>query len=165
MKQLLLVRHAKSDWDEPQLDDFDRPLNKRGHKAAPEMAARLAEKKIVPEMLVSSPALRAITTAKYFAKEFGYAETDIVQEPAIYESSVATLLKLINEFPSEHNFISLFGHNPGLTNLAIHLADFDVYNIPTCGMVLLEFPFSEWKMISNGTGIVKFYDYPKNENG
>lgn len=163
MKQLLIIRHAKSDWGDAQLDDFDRPLNKRGHLTAPEMAARLASKKIIPELLISSPALRAITTAQYFAKALGHQEKDIVKKTAVYESSDATLLKIVNQIENSFNFVAIFGHNPGLTNLAITLADFDVYNIPTCGMVLIEFPFDDWAMISSGTGIVKFYDYPKRE--
>lgn len=163
MKQLLIIRHAKSDWGDAQLDDFDRPLNKRGHLTAPEMAGRLASKKIIPELLISSPALRAITTAQYFAKALGYQEKDIVKEPAIYESSDARLLRIVNQIENSFHFVAIFGHNPGLTNLAITLADFDVYNIPTCGMVLIEFPFDDWAMISSGTGIVKFYDYPKRE--
>ena len=163
MKQLLLVRHAKSDWGELHVDDFDRPLNKRGHRNASEMAERLVEKRTIPQLLVSSPALRALTTAKYFTEAFGYSSDGIVLEPSIYESSTSTLLKIVNNFQNQYDFIALFGHNPGLTNLAINLADFDVYNIPTCGMVLIEFPFEDWKMISNGTGEVKFYDYPKRE--
>jgi phosphohistidine phosphatase len=163
MKQLLIIRHAKSDWGDSSIDDFDRPLNKRGHRNASDMAGRLAKISVIPELLISSPALRAISTAQYFANAFGYSEKDIVEEPAIYESSTSTLLKIVNSLPNKYNFAALFGHNPGLTNLAINLADFDVYNIPTCGMVLIEFPFDDWKMVSSGTGNVKFYDYPKRE--
>lgn len=161
MKKLLLIRHAKSDWDNPDLKDFDRPLNKRGHRNAPEMAARLLNNEIVPELLVTSPALRALTTAEYFADAFGINRAGIKQEPAIYEASSATLLSIINDLDDQYNFVALFGHNPGLTNLAINLCNCDVYNIPTCGMVLIHFPFNSWNMISYWTGDQKMYDYPK----
>jgi phosphohistidine phosphatase len=159
MKQLLIVRHAKSDWDDPKLSDFQRPLNSRGHKNAPEMAHRLLKKKIVPQQIVSSPAKRAITTAEYFAEELGIKKSAIVQEPAIYEASAGTLLRVDNKY----DFIALFGHNPGVTNLVTDLCDADLFNIPTCGVILIEFPFDDWEMISKATGEVKLYDYPKKE--
>lgn len=162
MKKLLLVRHAKSDWEDLSLADFDRPLNQRGHKAAPEMAERLLKRKIIPQHLVTSPALRALTTAKYFADVLGFKKKEIEQNQAIYEASASTLLEVINNFDNRYDFIALFGHNPGLTNISIVLSNSDIYNIPTCGTVLIEFPFEDWKMISSGTGAQIFYDYPKN---
>ena len=162
MKHLLIIRHAKSDWGERGLEDFDRPLNERGQRNAPEMAKRLIQRNIIPELVVSSPALRAKSTAAYFAEIFGYGQDDIVEEPRIYEASASTLLQLINNWDNRYNSIALVGHNPGLTELAIKLSDFDDPNIPTCGVALLEFPFDDWRMISAGTGEVKMYDYPKN---
>lgn len=87
-KQLLLIRHAKSDWGNAGLRDFDRPLNGRGKSSAPEMAERLVKQQIVPELIVSSPALRAITTAQYFATAWHIPLENIELEPAIYEASV-----------------------------------------------------------------------------
>ena len=162
MKKLLLVRHAKSDWEDLSLSDFDRPLNSRGNKAAPEMAKRLVKRGIIPEHLVSSPALRAFSTAKYFAEAFDIKKKDIQLEAKIYEAPVSTLLEVVNGLDNQYNFIALFGHNPGITMLSTILSDSDIYNLPTCGMVLIEFPFDDWKMISAGTGDLKMYDYPKN---
>jgi phosphohistidine phosphatase len=161
MKQLLLIRHAKSDWNDPTQKDFDRPLNNRGHKNAPEMAHRLVKKGFIPQQLVSSPAMRAQTTAKYFAEAFGIKKSEIQNEQPIYEGSASSLLKVINQLDNGHDLIALFGHNPGLTTIAVNLCGADIYNIPTCGMVLIEFPFDEWKMVSNGTGKMVFFDYPK----
>jgi phosphohistidine phosphatase len=160
-KQLLLVRHAKSDWDNIKLPDFDRPLNPRGEKNAPEMAKRLVKKGAVPQQIVSSPALRAITTARYFAKEFGLEKSDIVKEPAIYEALTSTLMEVIDNLDNSYSFTALFGHNPGITSVVGNLCNKDLYNIPTCGVVLIEFPFDDWSMISAGTGEMIFYDYPK----
>jgi len=164
MKKLLLVRHAKSDWNDPKLSDFDRPLNDRGHKNAPEMAERLLKKHIVPELIVSSPAKRAFTTAKYFAKTFGIDKSEIEKNEGIYEASVNDLLKIINDFDNSKNFIALFGHNPGITTLAVGLSGAYITNIPTCGLILIEFPFDDWRMISFDTGAKLLYDYPKNED-
>lgn len=163
MKQLLLIRHAKSDWGESGLSDFERPLNKRGKANAPVMAERLASTGLVPLQMVSSPAVRAISTAKIFAETWGFSKKQIKEEQAIYEASVSTLIKVINRLDNSSNFTALFGHNPGLTLLAIELCDCDVYNIPTCGVILIEFPFYDWQMVSAGTGALKLFDSPKNE--
>ncbi|WP_304064909.1 SixA phosphatase family protein [Pedobacter glucosidilyticus] len=162
MKRLLIVRHAKSDWGVANTKDFDRPLNSRGLSNAPEMGKRLVSRILNPQQLVSSPALRAITTCKIIAKEIQYSETDIIQEPKIYEANHQTLLNIVNQFSDEHDFIALFGHNNGITDLALYLSNADIYNIPTCGMVLLEFPLDSWKMVSKNTGNMVLFDYPKN---
>lgn len=162
-KQLLLVRHAKSDWDNIKLSDFDRPLNSRGEKNAPEMAKRLLKRGKIPQQIVTSPAVRAITTARYFAKELGLNKSDIVKEPEIYEALTSTLKGVINNLDNTYSFIALFGHNPGITDLVSNLCSKDLYNIPTCGMVLIQFPIDDWSMVSAGTGEIVFYDYPKNE--
>ncbi|MEJ7694686.1 histidine phosphatase family protein, partial [Daejeonella sp.] len=154
-RQLLLVRHAKSDWDNIKLSDFDRPLNSRGEKNAPEMAKRLLKKGMKPNQIVSSPAVRAITTARYFAKELGL-ETDIVKESEIYEALTSTLMDVINNLDNDYSFTALFGHNPGITSVVSNLCNKDLHNIPTCGMVLIEFPFDDWAMVSAGTGELIF---------
>jgi phosphohistidine phosphatase len=161
-KQLLLIRHAKSDWNEAGLSDFDRPLNPRGEQNAPEMANRLVSRNIIPQLLVSSPALRAISTARYFARAFGMDTSDIRQEADIYEAMPSKLLQIINHIDDEIEFAALVGHNPALTSLVSDLSHSDLYNIPTCGISLLRFPFDSWKLISAGTGELVFFDYPKN---
>lgn len=160
MKQLIIVRHAKSDWGNPDLRDFDRPLNKRGKANAPEMAHRLVKKQIKPQLMVSSPALRAITTAKFFADTWQMPLAEILEEPKIYEANVDTLLKVINNFDNNYDQIAIFGHNPGLTDLVNYL-DGHIYEMPTCSVAILEFPFEDWAMISEGTAKVVLFDYPK----
>lgn len=162
-KELLIIRHAKSDWDNLNLRDFDRPLNKRGHRSAPEMAKRLVNQQIKPGLIVSSPALRAITTAKYFAEAWSISEEDIVQESSIYEASRGTLLNLINGFDEQFNKIAVFGHNPGLTDL-INYLDGHIYEMPTCGVCYMQFPFESWAEISEATAKVLLFDYPKSED-
>ncbi|WP_199140758.1 SixA phosphatase family protein [Pedobacter sp. ASV12] len=160
-KQLLLIRHAKSDWGNAGLRDFDRPLNGRGKSSAPEMAERLVKQQIVPELIVSSPALRAITTAQYFATAWHIPLENIELEPAIYEASVKSLLKVINQLDDQYDQIALFGHNPGLTDLANYLCNGHIVNMPTASVIRIQFPFDSWKMISSNTGNVLLFDYPK----
>ncbi|MBC7912886.1 MAG: histidine phosphatase family protein [Pyrinomonadaceae bacterium] len=164
MKQLLIVRHAKSDWNTDASSDFDRPLNKRGARDAPEMAERLLKKHIIPQLIVSSPAFRALTTAKYFADVFNIDKKLIQTEPSIYEASATTLLSVVNKLDNRFNLVGLFGHNPGITNFAINLCETEIYDIPTCGMILIEFPFDDWQMISQDTGNQLLYDFPKSDD-
>ncbi len=163
-KQLFIIRHAKSDWDDPKLSDHDRPLNKRGHKNAPEMARRLVKKHLIPEKLVSSTALRALTTARYFADELDIKQKAIEQEPEIYEASASTLLNIVNGFDDKSDRVAIFGHNPGFTTLLLNLCGGDIYNMPTCSVAIVDFPFNSWKLISNGTGELRFFDYPKSQD-
>lgn len=165
MKKLLLIRHSKSDWGNPELNDFDRPLNKRGHKNAAEMADRLLKKNMVPELIIASPALRALTTAEYFADALSLGQSAIVKEADIYEASSSTLLGIVNTIDDHYKYAALIGHNPGLTNFAVNLCNCDIYNMPTTGMILIHFPFDSWKLISYWTGEQQFYDYPKNTEG
>jgi phosphohistidine phosphatase len=159
-KQLIIIRHAKSDWGNSSLRDFDRPLNKRGKTNAPEMAQRLVDRQIRPDAIVSSPALRAITTAKLFAEAWGIPPESIQKEPSGYEASARTLLSIVNMFDNAHEQVAMFGHNPGLTDLVNYLGG-HLDNLPTCGVVIIEFPFDEWQLVSFSTGKIVYYDYPK----
>ena len=161
-KELLLVRHGKSDWGNLTLKDFDRPLNKRGKENAPEMAERLLNRGFKFDLMVSSPAKRAKTTAKLFAEAY---QTDHIQyEEAIYEANTNTLLSVVNGLDNASDTVIMFGHNPGFTDFANELSDANIYNIPTAGMVLISFPFDSWEMVSRGTGNLIFFDYPKNSD-
>src|SRR4051812_32198745 len=122
MRLLTIVRHAKSAWDYPELSDFERPLNERGRKDAPVMARRCLVEWGKPERLVSSPALRAITTARAFAEVFGIAAEEIAVQPKIYEAAVEPLLRLIRTLDDGDRHVMLFGHNPGVTALSHELA-------------------------------------------
>lgn len=161
-KQLLLVRHAKSDCDNIKLSDFNRPLNSRGKKNAPEMALRLKTKGLLPQQIISSPALRAFTTAEYFAEVLGIEKANIVKEMEIYDALPSTLLNVVNNLDDTSSFSALFGHNPGITNIVQDLCSTDLNNVPTCGMMLINFPFDTWRMVSAGTGELIFFDFPKN---
>ncbi|OCX54495.1 histidine phosphatase family protein [Mucilaginibacter sp. PPCGB 2223] len=159
MKKLMLVRHAKSGWDIPDLTDFERPLNHRGEETAPEMAQRLLNKGIVPQYIVSSPAERAKATAQIFADTFKLAGPEY--DMAIYEANTSALLSVVNKLPDEYNYIALFGHNPGISDLVYYLTD-KMYEMPTCAVVVIHFNAVSWQYISDSTGTIEYYDYPKN---
>lgn len=161
-KQLLIFRHAKSDWANADISDFNRPLNNRGLVDAPAMGKRLKQLKIKPEMVITSPALRALSTAKLVCQEINFPIEAIQTNISIYDATCGQLLKLITHFDNGSDVIALFGHNNGITDLAVYLTDEDIFNIPTCGMMLISFPFDDWGMVSKANGEMVFYDFPKN---
>jgi phosphohistidine phosphatase len=160
MKTLYLARHAKSSWKDPELSDVDRPLNKRGKRDAPFMGEVLNEKGIKPDLMVTSPARRARLTAESIAKEIGYKKKDIVVEEDLYEFSTSGLLDVIQGFDDEYNSVMIFGHNPAFTTLNNSLTDQYIDNIPTCGIVCIQFDL-QWNQIESNSGKTQFFIYPK----
>lgn len=161
MRRLTLVRHAKSAWDDPGLADFDRPLNARGQRDAPVMAQRLAALPRPPERLVSSPAVRALSTARVFAAALGVAESEVALEPAIYDASVGALMQVVRRLNPDLRHVLLFGHNPGFSQLARRLATCPFEEIPTCAIVSLELSIDAWTEADSGCGRLAYYLYPK----
>lgn len=161
MKTFYLVRHAKSSWDFPELADIDRPLAKRGKKNAPEMGERLATRNIHPDVMVSSPAVRALETAKVIAQIVGYPRKDIIIDTKVYHGNVGELLGVVQNMDNQYNSLMLFGHNPGFTAFANLIANEEIENIPTCGIFACRLPVDEWGAVALGMGETLFYDYPK----
>ena len=161
MKQLIIVRHAKSSWKESGLDDRDRPLNKRGERDAPEIGTRLAKRKDRPDLIVSSPAVRALATARIIAKKLGYGCKDIVVEERLYGAGVVELLDVIRNADESVTTLMLFGHNPGLTELANHLGPREIPNLPTCGVLHLRFDADVWAVVGYSRGDEVLFDFPK----
>lgn len=161
MKYLTLLRHAKSSWKDPDCDDFDRPLNKRGRQDAPLIGGRLAMLGEVPEVIISSPARRARSTAESVAAALPCQAAAIRYEPRIYEAGLETLVGLISQFDNAWQDVMLVGHNPGLTDLAKALAPCTFDNIVTCGVVKLAFRIDAWRDIRLHSARLLFYDYPK----
>lgn len=161
MKTLILVRHAKSNWDNPALSDFDRPLNDRGKKDAPRMGKRLKEKDLTPDVIISSPANRALTTCYMIAEIIGFPVASIKTDRSLYHASEDDLLEVVHNLTETSDLVMLFGHNPGLTDFANSLTHSRIDNIPTCGIVSCTFKVDRWKDILWGKGKVNFFDYPK----
>lgn len=161
MKQLILVRHAKSDWGNPGLDDFDRPLNERGKKDAPAMAQRLVDKKITIDAFIASPAKRAAKTAKCFAEAFKRKKDDIVFKEKLYLAEPATFFSVIASANDKYNSIAIFSHNFGITNFANMLTDVRIDNIPTCGVFAIKADCNSWADFKEVKKEFWFFDYPK----
>jgi phosphohistidine phosphatase len=161
MRTLFIIRHAKSSWEDTSKRDFDRPLNERGLRVAPKMAALLKNKGVDPDLLVSSPAKRALNTALIFAKAFGIPDSEVAQREEIYEASVQDLLRLISSLPDTAQTVLLFGHNPTLTDLANRFTDDYIANIPTCGIVKVDTAAISWDKMYEGNSRVVAKYFPK----
>lgn len=164
-KQLVLMRHAKSDWSNIGQRDFDRELNPRGNSDAPRMGGRLAqEMNFVPDLVISSPATRAKLTAEYVCEQLKYPEENIHFEEDVYEASLRTLLRITNELDDKLDKVILFGHNPGFTYFAEFLTKKDINNIPTAGAVSIKFEVDSWAMVSEGLGHLDWFIFPKDQD-
>jgi len=161
LKTLLLIRHAKSSWDDAALSDFDRPLNERGKKDAPMMAKRLSEKKIKIDAFISSPAKRAARTAKYFAEEFKSEKDDILFKTELYLASANVFYDIIRKADDKLDCIAIFSHNPGITEFANELTEVHIDNIPTCGIFAVKADIKLWPDFKDAKRKFLFFDYPK----
>ena len=160
-KRLTLLRHAKSSWKDPELDDRDRPLNKRGERDAPMMGQRMRQKDTRPSLILTSPAKRARQTAKLIAREIGYPLEFLQTEHALYLASPRTILDVIAQQDDSFNDIVVCGHNPGITDLSNRLSGISIDNVPTCGMVIIEADVSHWSELESGHCSLAEFDYPK----
>ena len=164
MKTLLLVRHAKSSWDDFTLSDFERPLNDRGKTDAPKMAKRLRKKNIKVDAFISSPAKRAKKTAQYFIKEFDGKEDDIIFISSLYDAAVSDFNAAIKTIDDKYDNVALFSHNPGITQLANELVSgADIDNMPTCSVFAVKADVEKWKDFSRSKKEFLFFDYPKKD--
>jgi phosphohistidine phosphatase len=162
MKTLILVRHAKSSWDQEGLHDSERPLNERGKKDAPDMAKRLRRKGLKIDRFVSSPAERAFRTARFFAKEFEVKKDEIQVEKALYGAQTSQFEQVVSSLKDKYNTVVLFSHNPGITDYANSLTNVRTDNIPTCGMLAVQADVESWVLFLKAEKRFLFYDYPKN---
>ncbi len=161
MKTLILVRHAKSDWSADGLPDFDRPLNERGKRDAPLMAARLAEKIKKVDVIVASPAKRAAKTAKIFAEQFGISKEDILYKDELYLPAPAVFYTVIEKLDDRFEQVLLFSHNNGITDFANELSNARIDNIPTCGIFAVQIATDSWTDFRQAKKTFLFVDYPK----
>ena len=161
-RTLILVRHAKSSWDSHDLPDTERPLADRGKRDAPMMGKRLAKQQGKPDLILSSPARRALTTAEIIASELGYMTKDIVVDDRLYATDPETLLAVIGGFNDKLKCVMLFGHNPEISELA-HRLSTDIALLPTCSVAQFTFESKSWATIGSVKAEKVFLDYPKKE--
>lgn len=162
MKTLILIRHAKSSWDDAGLSDFERPLNERGKKDAPAMAERLYERGIKIDAFVTSPARRARKTAEQFAKQYKKEKTDLLLKTELYMAGDDAFNSVIEKLDDDFDCVAIFSHNPGLTDFANSLtADARIDNIPTCGIFAVSIEAKKWNKFRDAKKKFLFFDYPK----
>ena len=161
MKTIIIVRHAKSSWDDLSLSDFDRPLNERGKHDAPIMAERLLKKQPTIQAFISSPAKRARKTATIFAKTYGLEKGDVQLKDDLYMASESVFYSVISQLPESVNSIAVFAHNPGLTDFVNSLTHFRIDDVPTCGIFAISAQ-GPWEDFRIAPKQFVFFDYPKN---
>lgn len=163
MKTLLLIRHAKSAWDDPSLSDVERTLTARGKSDAKLIAKRLLEKSIDIDSFVSSTAKRAKKTAKIFMEEFEKNKKKLQLVPSLYEASVQDFYEAVESFNDKDKTVAVFSHNPGITEFVNSLNCAPVYDMPTCSVFAVNIKTKHWKDFREAKKEFLFFDYPKNE--
>jgi phosphohistidine phosphatase len=164
MKTLYLMRHAKSSWSFDDLSDKERPLNGRGRDDAPAMGQALANRDIQLDLLVASPAVRALSTAALVAKELQYPPERIEVIDRIYEAEVMDLLDVVRQLPDGADSVLLVGHNNTITDFANLLSPNPVPDMPTAAIVCLKFACDRWVDVNQTNAELYFYDHPRHEN-
>ena len=159
MKTLYLIRHAKSSWAF-DLADHDRPLGKRGRRDVVKMGNYLAQNNIKPDVFISSTASRAFYTALFMCDQMKIDEGKIRLTKDLFHAGIYETITVIQRAP-ECNSLAIFGHNPGFTSTANALANTQIDNIPTCGVVGISFEVSKWSEIQEGAGKQLFFYFPK----
>ena len=165
MKTLILIRHGKSSWAYPDLEDFYRPLKPRGINNSFSIGEELVNRDIFPDLILSSPAIRAMNTAIIIARKLDFPLQRIRANEGIYETSTYNLLQLISNVEDSIDTLMVFGHNPSFTSLVNQLQDEVLYNLPTCGVFAIELPIDSWSDIGEKKGKKLLSIFPKELTG
>ena len=163
MKSLLLIRHAKSSWDDFSVNDIDRPLNDRGKRDAPAMAKRLLDKDITIDAFIASPAKRARKTAELFLKEYKEKKGHIIFFDELYMAAPSVFFNVISKIDDHFKTIAVFSHNEGITDFANSLTDTKIDNIPTCGIFAVKANIKHWADFKDAEKEFWFFDSPKKD--
>ena len=161
MKELLLIRHAKSEWESSDYKDFSRRQSERGHQDASDMAQKLFNDGVKINRFISSPALRAITTAGYFAKAYQTDFVNIIQEPLLYEGSIRDYYNLLENLSDDIESIALIAHNPGITDFIIEQQVAILDQMPPCGIFGIKLDTDRWKEFRTCQKEFWFFEQPK----
>ncbi len=162
MLRLTLVRHAKTEPAYDGQEDWDRALEARGQRDAPEMGKRLKDRGFKPDKVLSSPAVRALTTATIMVRELGISAGNVIQDERLYLASPKDMLRVIQELGGNAPHLMLFGHNPGITEFAEHISrERSIDNMPTCATYTVQFDIAQWRDLDWNAGLNVEFDYPK----
>lgn len=162
MKELIIARHAKSSWKNTEILDIERPLNKRGYNDANAIGRYLKLKKAHPDLVLTSPAIRAFSTATIYARylKFDYDKLKVIE--LLYSGYMSDIEGIIKNVSTSVKSIMIFGHNPTFTDLANYFTFADIENIPTSGIVSIHFNIADWEEIGERKGTLNYFQYPKN---
>jgi phosphohistidine phosphatase len=160
IKDLYLLRHARAEEKIPEQQDIERILNSKGLQNATRMGMNFSQKKIQFDLILTSPAVRALATASLIAEQIKYDTGRIHENPEIYEASVRTLLRAVNQLKEEFSSVLLVGHNPAISYLSEYITKAEIGDMTTCGVSHIQFKKSTWEEISEGTGQLISYEYP-----
>ncbi len=160
-RKLFIIRHGKSSWDNHGLDDFDRPLAERGIRSATDMAHRLNDLGLVPELILSSPASRALNTALIMSRIWHLEASALQIHDPIYMAYVSEIEQVVAETPSEIRHLAIFGHNPAFTMYANIFLEEALDNLPTAGVVIVTLEANGWNGIGRSHVKGTYLDYPK----
>jgi phosphohistidine phosphatase len=161
MKTIYFIRHAKSDWSIPGIDDIDRPLNERGYLDAHRMGKHLKKSKPDDFILVSSPAIRALTTALIFAREFDYPQNQILLQADLYEAKIEDYQTVISFLDNKFDTAFIFGHNPTISEAIGIFSNTRETELPTCSVSILRFESRDWSTVISLKGELKSQFSPK----
>ena len=159
MKSLIIVRHCKSSWADLSLSDFDRPLNKRGNIDGELMSNYLREKEKKIDKLILSTSKRTRLTSKYFTEKIHFDSISYLDE--LYHASYSDIINIISKVENNFNSVMVIGHNPGLTELINQYTIMNIYNLPTTGVVKVEFKGDKWERITENKGKIVYKKFPK----
>jgi len=160
MKTVLFARHAKSNWNEAGISDFDRPLNSRGEEDAPRMASYLEQSAYVIDQIISSDAARALATATEY-KNCLTPDEEIIHKHSLYMASHLDIAEVVQNISSKYSSVMIVGHNPGMSEIVDYYVAGSVQDMPTCSIAVIQFDVSDWKEIKIGKGDLLAFEYPK----
>ncbi len=162
MKRLTLLRHAKSSWADPGQTDFQRPLNRRGERDAPEMGRRLKLAGARPSLILSSPAARALATARQVADALGYPREFMQTDESLYLASSERLREVVAAQEDRYRDVLIVGHNPGITAFANAISNAAVDNLVTGALVVVDLKIDSWQALKTASrGHCLLHDYPR----
>jgi phosphohistidine phosphatase len=157
LKTLYLIRHAKSGWSIEDQPDADRPLNERGYKDAHLVSEYLHKEEVKPDVIISSPAVRAMTTALIFAGKLHYPKEALLLNEDLYDTDKEKYLSTIHSIDDRYSKAMLFGHNPIITETSHYLAEKAIEEMPTCCVIALTFEADLWHKIAKKSGLLDFF--------
>lgn len=160
MKTIYIVRHAKAEDDSASGRDFDRALTGKGIRTAEKMGKRLARRHLLPDIIITSPAQRALQTAQIIGKTIKYPG-EIIQNKTIYNSMASSLIDIIKNTEKNIQSLMLVGHNPSLTDLVNYFCPSGIENLPKAAVAAVKISENDWGKITQRCGKLLFFDFPK----